>query len=123
MHAWVFVAHREIPDVADELATAEEFQFIGDGLEMPPYQLSPNLPASIANQRLDYRRLKQFVRDNCVLEHKPAWYESDRLVLCTSKQPVEIAYLPPTGEFNFYLPGFQPRFYFAIFCYGSWTPL
>lgn len=112
VRAEVFVSHREIPDVADEFATAHEFGFIGEGLEMPPYQLSPLLPASIAQQRLDYRRLEQFVRSNCVLEHEAAWFEDDRFLLCTSKEPIEIAYLPPASKLVFYLPGFESQFYY-----------
>jgi len=108
----VFVSHREIPDVADELATAHEFGFIGEGLDMPPYQLSPFLPASIAQQRLDYRRLEQFVRGNCVLERKAAWFESERFLLCASKEPIEIAYLPLASKVDFYLPGFESQFYY-----------
>jgi hypothetical protein len=110
IHAQVFVAHREVPDVADEMATAHEFHFIG--LDMPPYQLSPGLPASVAQQRLDHRRLEKFVRSNCQLEHRPAWHESDRMLLCTSREPIEIAYLPPAGDLDFYLPDFPSRFYF-----------
>jgi hypothetical protein len=112
VRAEVFVSHREIPDVADEMLTAQEFQFIGAGLEMPPYQLSQYLPASVAQQRLDYRRLKQFVRSNCVLERKPGRFESDRFLICTSKEPIEIAYLSPASKLDFYLPGFEWKFYY-----------
>ena len=114
VRAQVFVAHREIPDVADEMLTAQEFQFIGERLEMPPYQLSPYLPASIAQQRLDFRRLEKFVRSNCALERKARWFESDRLLLCTSREPIEIAYLPPASNLDFYLPAFEWKFYYDI---------
>lgn len=112
VRAEVVVSQREIPDVADELATAHEFQFTGSGLEMPPYILSPLLPASVAQQRLDYRELEQFVRSNCVLEeHEPGRFDSDRFLLCKSKEPIEIVYLPPASNFAFYLPGFESRFH------------
>jgi hypothetical protein len=123
VRAEVFVSHREIPDVADEMLTAQEFQFIGKGLEMPPYQLSPYLPASIAQQRLDYRRLEQFVRSNCVLEREAGRFESDRFLICTSKEPIEIAYLPPASKLDFYLPGFESKFYYRDILSWFFYPL
>jgi len=75
--AQVFVSHREIPDVAGELATADEFKFVGNGIELPSYQVSPVLPASIAQQRFDRRGLVNFVRRDCTLERRRGTFESD----------------------------------------------
>jgi hypothetical protein len=110
LHAQVFVAEREIADSGGENLTAEEFHFVGVG--MPPYQLSPYLPASVEAQRIDYRRLKKFVRSDCALEHKTAWYEDDDTVLCTSRKPVDIVYRQPAGSSTFYLPDYPSKFYF-----------
>lgn len=109
IQAKVFVAERVIADSAGEDLTAEEFHFIG--LDMPPYQLSPFLPASVQAQRFDFRRLKKFVRSDCALDHKTAWYEDDDMVLCTSRKPVDIAYLAPAASSKFYLPDYPPKFY------------
>lgn len=108
----VFVSHREVPDVAGDFAIAHEFHFTGKGVELPPYQVSPYLPASVAQQRLDYRQLENFVRSNCVPEHEAAWFEADRTILCRSKEPIKVAYLRSGDRFEFYLPDFEPHFYY-----------
>ena len=110
--AQVFVSHREIPDVAGELATADEFRFVGTGIELPSYQVSPVLPASIAQQRFDRRGLVNFVRRDCTLERRRGTFESDQLIYCKSNTPIEIAYLSPLTKDDFYLPDFRPRFYY-----------
>jgi hypothetical protein len=79
---------------------------------MPPYQVSPYLPASTAQQRFDYRKLTDYVRANCRLEREAKWYESERSIICTSRERIEIAYLPRGSSHQFYLPAFEPKFYF-----------
>ena len=113
------VAHREIPDVSDELATAHEFAFVGDGLTIPPLQLSPTLPFSNAQQEVDYRKLRDYVRGDCLLEHQAKWYEQEKMMTCTSRRAVEIAYLPTGGAPQYYLPGFRSRFYLRDI--AGWT--
>jgi hypothetical protein len=105
------VAHREIPDVSDEFANAHEFVFMGDGLTIPPLQLSPILPFSNAQQEVDYRKLRDYVRGDCLLEHEAKWYEEEKMLACTGRRAVEIAYLPTGGAPQFYLPGFRSQFY------------
>ena len=123
IHLRVQVSHRIIPDVASEVMYAHEFEFIGEGLEMPPYQLSPYLPASTAQQRFDFRTLEAFVRDDCELERPARWFEDERSIKCTSKRTTEIAYLPPANSLRFYLPAFQPRFYLRDFFEWFFYPL
>ena len=108
----ILVSHRIIPDVAGQHMYAHEFEFVGEGLKMSPYQVSPYLPASTAQQRFDYRELEAYVRRNCVLEREAKWYTSERSIICTSREPIEMAYLPPGSSNQFYLPAFESKFYF-----------
>jgi hypothetical protein len=102
---------------------ADQFEFVGEGLEMLPYQVSPYLPASTAQQRFDLRRLKAFVRDDCELERPRAWLESADSIKCTSNRTTEIAYLSPASRNLFYMPEFPPRFYFSDFSGFFFYPL
>src|SRR4051794_40076196 len=42
--------------------------------------------------RLECHRLEKLVCDGCVLEHEPAWYESERLLLCARTRSSDVAY-------------------------------
>jgi hypothetical protein len=117
------VAHREIPDVSSEFGTAEEFVFLAEGLTIPPLQLSPLLPASNAQQDVDYRRLRDYVRSDCELEHQMKWFEQEALTTCTSRRTVAIAYLSAGGGVQYYLPGFRSRLYLRDIVGWTFYPL
>ena len=67
---------------------------------------------STPQKRVDYRKLEAYVRADCALDRPPAWTRPKEYIACTSRRPVTIAYLAPTGSQQFYLPGFEGQFYY-----------
>ena len=108
----VLVTHQRIPDIASNRLYGHQFEFSSASVSnLPTIQISPFLPASRAQRLFDFRKLMKHIRSDCELEQEDTFWTDDDNIRCTSKRPIELAYIPGAAEPELHLPEFEAKVY------------